>query len=650
MIRLPAVVLAALALLALGPAPPAILGFTTAGGARERFDEARFIDLPSAHGALDHAAAIGARPHYAGTRADHALALYTAERLREFGFDTRIEAFTGRVDTPRKLAVELFADGRPFTPRDGFHKQRGTPPLGFDLREEGEPVDPDTLVDAVGLPFNAGSADGDVTAPLVYARRGMPEDFATLRQAGVDVQGAIALIRYGGAFRGQLVQNAQAAGAIGAILYSDPADDGAARGATYPNGPWRPSNSIQRGWLGAGIRIPTVPISSENAGRLLRALRGPSGPAGWAGALDAPYPLGKGPAAVHLVVKMNHETRTLWNTVGTLHGEEPLQSVVLGAHRDAWVYGVGDNGAGTIAMLEAARGLGYLARSGWRPKRTLVIALFDGEELGLLGSASFARTHAAELQQGCVAYLNAGQNLTGTTFGASAVGALTPAIIAATLAVPDPARERSSLHDRWSAQPRGITIGNPGSGSDHEAFLFRFGTPMAEMGFAGPFGPYHSSYDTLRYAWTFSDPGFVLHRTNAQLYGIVAMRLAGADSIPYAFSELIPVLNSGIARLQARAQSDGRTIDVAPLRTAIAAFGAVARGTDDAIAHGAGPDAARTLTAIQELNRVAYGVNGYESVAFPAVTAAYASGDDAAARDAVAAAAAGIARATADLR
>src|SRR5260370_40396064 len=140
---------------------------------------------------------------------------------------------------------------------------------------------------------------------------------------------------------------------MGAILYSDPADDGAARGATYPSGPWRPSSSIQRGSLGAGIRIPTLPISGENARTLLRALRGPSGPAGWAGALDAPYPLGKGPAVVHLVVRMNHETRTPWNTVAKLRGTEPVPSVVLGAHRDAWAYGVGDDGAGTIAMLEA---------------------------------------------------------------------------------------------------------------------------------------------------------------------------------------------------------------------------------------------------------------------------------------------------------
>jgi N-acetylated-alpha-linked acidic dipeptidase len=650
MMRLAATTAAALALLALGPAPAGILGFSTVGASRERADESRFLDLPSAQGALDHAEAIGARPHYAGTPADRALASYTAERLREYGFSVRIEPFAARVDTPRKLALELYADGKPFTPRDGFHKQRGTPPLGLDLREVGEPSDPDTLDAAVGLPFNAGAGNGDLTAPLVYARHGLPEDFATLRQARVDVRGAIVLIRYGGAFRGLLVRNAQDAGAAGAILYSDPADDGAARGATYPEGPWRPSTAIQRGSLGEGIRIPVLPISGDNARILLRTLRGRSGPDGWAGALDAPYPLGRGPASVHLVVQMNHEKRTLWNTVGTLRGSVPAQSVILGAHRDAWVYGVGDNGAGTISLLETARGLGYLARSGWRPKRTIVVALWDGEEIGLLGSAAFARAHAAEIERGCIAYLNADQDLTGTTFGASAVGALAPAIIGATGAVADPARERATLRDRWSAQPHGITVENPGGGSDHESFLYGFGTPSAEMGFSGPFGPYHSSYDTLRYARAFSDPGFVLHRTNAQLYGIVAMRLAAADAVPYAFAALIPALNSGVARIEARAQRDGRTVDVAPLRGAIAGYAAAARSVDDAIAYGEGPDARGALAAVQEVDRVAYGANGYESVAFPAIAAAYAAGDAGALRDAIAAAAATLARATARLR
>jgi len=640
MIRLPVLAAAALAFLALGPAPGAILGFTPASGARERFDEQRFLDLPSAQGALDAATAIGARPHYAGTPADHALAEGTAERLREYGFAVQVESFTARVDTPRKLAVELFADGRPFKARDGFHKQRGTPPLGLDLHEVGDAGDPDTLDPAIGLPFNAGSGDGDVTAPLVYAHYGLREDFATLRQAGVDVRGAIVLIRYGRAFRGSLAQNAQAAGATGIIFFSDPADDGA----------WRPAAAVQRGSLGAGIRIPALPISADNARTLLRTLRGAAGPDGWRGALDAPYPLGKGPATVHLVVVMNHETRTLWNTIGTLRGALPGQSVVLGAHRDAWTYGVGDNGAGTISLLEVARGLGYLAGSGWRPKRSVVIALWDGEELGSLGSAAYVQRHAGELSGGCIAYLNADEDLTGTTFGAAAVGALTPAIVAATDAVRDPAREHTTLHNRWSSQPHGVTVDAPGGGSDHASFLFGFGTPTAEMGFRGPFGPYHSGYDTLRYAWTVSDPGFVLHRTNAQLYGIVAMRLASADAAPYSFSSLIPILNSGIARLLAQAQRDGRTIDVAPLRSAIAGFAATAHVTDDAIAAGGGPGVARALAAVQALDRAAYGMNGYDSVAFPELAAAYANDDDAALRVAIAAAADAIGRATAAIR
>src|ERR1700730_2166040 len=170
MTRLPAAVAAALALLALGPAPPAILGFTPGGGTQERFDERRFLDLPSAQGALDHATTIGAHPHYAGTPADRRLAVYAAERLREYGFSVRVESFTARVDTPRKLAVELFADGRPFVPRDGFHRQRGSPPLGLYLREGGDAADPDTLDPAVGLPFNAGSANRDLWAPVVSAR------------------------------------------------------------------------------------------------------------------------------------------------------------------------------------------------------------------------------------------------------------------------------------------------------------------------------------------------------------------------------------------------------------------------------------------------------------------------------------------------
>ncbi|HEX3462640.1 MAG TPA: M28 family peptidase [Candidatus Elarobacter sp.] len=639
--------LAASLLLAVAPPAP-LLGFTAASTARERADEARFLDLPSAQGALDLAAVIGAHPHYAGTPADLALAEYARDRLREYGFDAQLEAFTTRVDTPRKLALELYPDGV-YVPRTGLHRARGTPPVGFDLRERGDPIDPPTLDPAVGLPFNAGSGDGDVSAPLVYANRGLPGDFAELRAAGVDVRGTVVLMRYGAAFRGLLVRNAQNAGAAGAILYDDPADDGFAKGPSYPHGPLRPITSIQRGSVGEGIRIPVLPISGENARTLLRSLRGRAAPAGWTGALDAAYPLARGPGLVHLVVTMNRTNTTLWNTVGTLRGSQPAQSVVLGAHRDAWVAGVGDNGAGIITLLEAARGLGYLARSGWRPKRSIIVALWDGEELGLRGSAAFTAAHGAELHRGCVAYLNADENVTGPWFGAAAVGALGPTIVETARGIADPARQRSTLYDRWRAMPHGAEPRTIGGGSDHESFLLSFGTPVAEMRFSGPFGPYHSSYDTLRYASTFSDPGFLLHRTAAQLYGVVAMRLADADAVPYAFASYVPELRAGLDRLQSRAQTDHRALDLSALRESVDVFATAARRADDAIAHGEGPGAERELAAAQSLDTLLYGVEDYASVAFPDLAKAYASGSAPALNAALASARSALGGATKEL-
>ena len=648
-LRLVVVSLAAALLVGVAPPQP-LTGFGTAASSRERVDEARFLDLPSAQGGLDHAAVIGAHPHYAGTPADRALAEYTRDRLREYGFEARIEPFRTQVDTPRKLALELYANGEVYVPRNGAHRARGTPPVGLDLREAGDPNDPPTLDPAVGLPFNARSADGDVIAPLVYAHRGLPDDFARLRGAGADVRGAVALVRYGGAFRGLLARNAQDAGAAGVIFYNDPADDGFAGREVRPAAAYRPPAAVQRGSLGDGIRIPVLPVSADNARTLLRALRGPTGPPGWSGALDARYPLGKGPALVHLAVTLNRTRTTLWNTIGVLRGAQPAQSVMLGAHRDAWVYGVGDNGAGTIVLLEAARGLGYLARSGWRPKRSVVVAFWDGEEIGLRGSAAYASAHAAELRAGCVAYLNADENVVGRQLNASAVGAIGPAIVDATRAVADPARERTTLHDRWSAQRSGVDVGTIGGGSDHESFLFAFGTPVAEMGFTGTFAPYHSSYDTVRYATTRSDPGFALHRAMAQLYGVVAMRFAGADAVPYAFASYIPALASGLSRLEARARHDGRALDLAPLRAALDDFASAARRADDAIARGEGPATERALAAAQAIDLLAYGVDGYASVAFPDVSRAYATGDDTAVAAAVERARDAVRRATASLQ
>ena len=626
-------------LLGVTPLRTTLRGYTSQSSDRERAFESRFIDLPSAAGALAEADVIGAHPHYAGTPADYALAVWMRDTFRAYGVDADLESLTARVDTPRELALELYADGVIPTPAPGRRQRTRTrahavlplihkkPPrgFGFDLREAPEPSDPPTADGAVGLPFNAGSGDGNVTAPLVYASRGLDADYATLAGAGIDVNGAIALVRYGAQFRGLLAERAQAHGALGVIFYSDPQDDGAARGPVYPNGPWRPLTAIQRGSVGPNVHIPTLPISAANAEILLNALHGTPGPATWRGALNVDYPLARGPALVHLVVKMNHKRMTLWNTVARIRGVRTDQTVILGAHRDAWVAGVGDNGAGVITLLEVARGLGYLLKSGWRPTRSIVLAGWDGEEIGLVGSRAYLTRHRTELQRGCLAYLNADENITGTIIGADAATALAPIVVDATRGIGDPASNATSIFDRWYKQPHRIALAAPGGGSDHESFLLTLGIPTAAFGFNGPFGVYHSSDDTVRYARLFSDPGFVLHRTSAQIYGTIAMRIADADVVPYTFGGYVALLRAEYRVLRARARHDGESADFPALDTAIDRLAGASARMDAAVTAARIDYRQRELGAAQDLDDLVYGVNGYASVTFPDISAAFAA-------------------------
>jgi N-acetylated-alpha-linked acidic dipeptidase len=608
----------------LGAATPQIpRGFAPSTAERELRNESLFLDIPSAAGAHQNAVLVQRRPHYAGSDGDHQLAIAMRDQLAADGFDATLETTVTRVDTPQKLVLEFAPDGKRESGRTAAKHL-----IRLSLREVPEPSDPATANGEISTPFNFGAADGDIWAPLVYASRGREEDYATLAAAHIDVRGAIVLVRYGAQFRGLLAEHAQAHGAAGVIFYSDPKDDGFARGATYPHGPWRPLTAVQRGTVGENIHIPTLPISAANAKVLLETFpRGSAGPDGWAGALAVPYTLARAQALVHLVVHLNRKQTTLWNTVARLHGIDDTHAVILGGHRDAWVYGVSDNGDGVTTMLEVARGLGYLAKSGWRPQRTIVICGWDGEEIGEVGSNAFVRDHAAELQS-AVAYLNADENITGGRFAASGAAAIAPLIIEATHVVADPAANHASVFDRWNTQPTrapragaASLVEIPGGGSDHEPFLFTAGIPIANMGFEGRLGVYHSSYDTLNYAEHFADPGFALHRTIAQVYGIVAMRLADADVIPYAFGGYTPVLRAGYLQLVAKSQRSGLALDLASLKTSIDAFADAARRFD------AGSvvlkdTSTSELLAVRDIDRVAYGAIGYDSSVFPAINAA----------------------------
>jgi N-acetylated-alpha-linked acidic dipeptidase len=645
-----AILCAAGACLLLASSPPrtALYGFGPVSSSTEYELESRFLDVPSAAGALAAATAVAAKPHYAGTDGDYKLALYVRDALASYGFDASIETLTARIDVPKKLALEVIPAGaRPpggppaYVPllerkkkkREQDNARKGivtSPADGLDLREIPDAADPDTANPAVGLPFIAGSADGDVTGPLVYAGHGSETDYALLAAHAVDVHKAVLLIRYGADTRSALVRRAQAAGAAAVVLYDDPADDGAGRGTAYPNGPWRPMTSVQRGSVGEGITIPVLPISAANAQLLLGALHGPSAPRPWAGGLSASYPIVRGPATVRVVVSLQRKLTTLWNAVGVLHGTVPGQTVLVGAQRDAWVYGIGPGGGGVVTLLETARGLGELARTGWRPGRTIVFAAWDGEELGGYGSLAYVRRHGDELRTGNVAYLDTSPAVSGPAFGAEAVASIAQTIVEATHAVDDPAQPGNTVYDRYAFRTRGVlpALDRPAGGNDPAPFLFGVGTPTAKAGFTGPFGPYHSSFDTLQFARTIADPDFALHRAIAQMYGIATLRLADAAVIPYHFGAYVAPMRAALASLGAAARVRHISLDARGFDLSLRRFATAAARADAATARGnAAAEADMQLEAARLLDLNAYGIDGSAGITFPDIVRALRAGD-----------------------
>jgi len=428
--------------------------------------------------------------------------------------------------------------------------------------------------------FNGYAASGDVTAPLVYANYGLPPDYDALAKAGVDVKGKIVIVRYGNSFRGVKAKVAQDHGAVGCIIYSDPADDGFAQGDVYPKGPWRPVASGQRGSVqflfqypgdpltpgkpaipgtprisleeayGDIPRIPVQPMAYDEARKLIEPLKGPVRPRGFQGAFPFPYHVGgTEDVRVHLKLEMDYASRTLWDVVARIDGnEESDRWVVMGNHRDAWVFGAVDPNSGTATMLETARGFGALLKQGWKPRRTIILCSWDGEEYGLIGSTEWAEENAAELQQKAVAYLNVDVAVNGPHYGASAVPSLWRLIRSATREVKDPntgktvyqqwtdrAREqRSELDFDYDSEAR---ISPLGSGSDYTPFLQHLGIASTDMGFGGDYGVYHSSYDSFYWMTHFGDPNFAYHVAAAQLWGTMALRLADAPALQFDYTD-----------------------------------------------------------------------------------------------------------------
>jgi N-acetylated-alpha-linked acidic dipeptidase len=524
---------------------------------------------------------LSAHPHHVGSPYDKENAEWILAQYKQWGWDAHIEEFQVLFPTPKLRLLEMVAPSK-FTAK---------------LEEPAVAVDPTTKQKDEQLPtYNAYSPDGDVTAPLVYVNYGRVADYQELARHGVSVKGAIVIARYGESWRGIKPKLATEHGAIGCIIYSDPAEDGYTQQLPFPKGPMRPPEGSQRGSvldaplypgdpLTPGVaatkdakrlklqdaqslaKIPVLPISYADAQPLLAALEGPVVPASWRGALPLTYRMGPGPAKVHLQLAFNWDLKPVYDVIATMRGaEEPDLWVLRGNHHDGWVNGADDPVSGQVVLLEEARALGELAKQGWKPKRTIIYASWDGEEPMLLGSTEWVEAHADELRQHAAVYINTDGNERGylTVEGSHALQSLMNGVAKD---VEDP-ESKVSVFKRQQARVllqgtptqhtearsgSDLAIGPLGSGSDFSGFVDHVGIATVNLGFEGedPSGNYHSIYDDFYWYSHFSDYDFVYGRALAQTAGLTVLRMADADIMPYDFEGLSHTVGQYIDEVKA---------------------------------------------------------------------------------------------------
>jgi N-acetylated-alpha-linked acidic dipeptidase len=645
-----------------------------------------------------------AEPHVAGTPADYKTAVFVRDRLQEWGWKAGLVSYEVLLNYPiGKPSLQI---DRPLVKR-------------LELEEAPLPVDKDSASSNAFGAFHGYGTSGNASGQVVYVNYARPEDFTALEKLGIAVKDKIVLARYGGNFRGLKVLNAQKHGARGILIYSDPADDGYAKGDVYPAGPFRPGSAIQRGSvqflsLGPGdpstprgpsvknadrlpidsvygfprdfaanalkavdsfhpgkdweaktglkredyfATIPSLPISYDTAREIFQVLAGPNVPSGWQGGLPMAYHVGPGPAEVQFSITMDYQLRTIWNVIATISGSaEPDRWIMVGNHRDAWVYGAVDPGSGTAATLEMCRALGTAVKNGWKPRRTLVYASWDAEEYGLVGSTEWAEEHASTVDQKVALLLNVDSAVSGRELDMGGVPSLRDLALDAAGAINDP-RTGRSLRELWidakrtawsAASPLSLSDpiwdetghgspsdrGNPrqrrftaqmhplGSGSDYTVFLDHLGVPSLDIGFSGNYGVYHSIYDDFTWMEKFGDPEFLTHTMAARLYTVLIMRAAAAEVLPLRFVPYGEALRDHVDELRliqarhARARNDVRghagspppdavetSGSLAALVPAVRAFQSKATELDQALEGLAGRDAVspRALSRINDL-------------------------------------------------
>ncbi len=612
-------------------------GFSRAQMTQEWGWEEKMRALPDPELLREYMAFLASGPHHLGSSKDKENAEWILAKFKSWGLQASIERYKVLFPTPKDRLVELIE------------------PEKYVARLQEPPVreDPDST-DAGQLPtYNAYSADGEVTAQVVYVNYGVPSDYETLKKLGVDVKGKIVLARYGSSWRGIKPKVAYENGAIGCLIYSDPKDDGFYQGDIYPEGQYRPEYGVQRGSvmdmpihpgdpltpdIGATeearriplkeadtlTKIPVMPISWGDALPILRNLRGAVAPEPWRGALPITYHVGPGPARVHFKMSSNWDLHPLFDVIARIDGSTyPDEWIILGNHHDAWVNGAHDPVSGMITVLEQARAFGELIKQGWKPKRTIVLAAWDGEEEGLLGSTEWVEQHAAELKDKAVAYLNGDSNGKGW-LGASGSHSLERFINEVERDVVDPQTGKSvgealrahlvertrddKEREEILAHPT-LRIAALGSGSDYTAFIDHLGIASLNLGFGGDGGGgvYHSIYDSVYWYTHFSDTTYVYGRALAQLEGTALMRLADAPVLPFEFASLAETVARYGEELDKLVTPESK-LNLAPLKAAQKTLAASAQAYEDAYgkASASGAIFERGPDRLRALNRLLY--------------------------------------------
>ena len=527
-----------------------IPGFTPERSRTEARYEDQFLGSTDPGGILDYHEYLARSPAEEATPGAWRRVQYLESELESYGLEVDIETFYAYMVDPREVRVSV----------DMLTPSR----LSLAVKENPRPWH--ERFDEISVGFSEGTPSGDVTAEAVYANYGRAEDYELLEERGVSVEGRIVLVRHGGMQRGEKPYQAYIHGAAGLIMYSDPADDGNVRGSVYPEGPWRAPDCIERGTVNrwtiyagdpltpgwaATKHAPRIPVEESNIGQippttsigygaarpLLENLEGPAAPDGWQGGLPFSYRLGGlGSTTVRLQIHAQYMPRPAWNVIARIPGSEhPDEMVVIGTHYDTWAYGARDNTAGVATLLEMARGLGVLLDAGWRPKRTLLVVFFGAEDRGIVGSTEFTELLGAGMQK-VVAFINPA-HLAGSRFRGSAVPALDEFLLDAARRV-EWGQTGATIHEHWSviSESGEPQVGRLGGGTDHMSFLDHFGTPVISIGARSDDGRYHSICDDLRSLREFDDPGMHYQAAMSQISGLLSIRLAGADLLPFRYS------------------------------------------------------------------------------------------------------------------